>query len=129
VFSNYILEKQAKSFCPQCNKPVWLLMHKAEVTQLPAFYICFGCEWLGQVGVGRVLSAKAYCHIDMCDEDEESITCLVCGHTSKDPDHMDMFYCPECKAFHADRALSVLAPPEVLPYQKKDPSQPQGPDG
>lgn len=41
-----------KSFCPLCNKPVNLLQDRTGTN--PKFYICFPCNFVGQIGVGPV---------------------------------------------------------------------------
>jgi hypothetical protein len=42
------------STCVHCNEPVWLLSPETFNDRLPAFYICFHCQSIGQVGVGPV---------------------------------------------------------------------------
>jgi hypothetical protein len=42
-----------KSVCPKCRKSVELLSSEA-CRSLPAFYICWDCRWIGQVGMGPV---------------------------------------------------------------------------
>ncbi len=49
----YTLTTAHKSYCPQCSKTVTLLA-VLEVITKPAFYVCFDCERIGQVGVGPV---------------------------------------------------------------------------
>ncbi|MFX3638010.1 MAG: hypothetical protein ACE3L7_05115 [Candidatus Pristimantibacillus sp.] len=41
-----------KSFCPICDKPVHLLLDRNDNN--PKFYICYPCNFVGQVGVGPV---------------------------------------------------------------------------
>ena len=53
-FSEYVLQKADSSFCLECHSPVSLLCHKDFGGDTPAFYICFKCESVGQVGVGPV---------------------------------------------------------------------------
>ena len=51
--SNYILQKTEKSFCPICNSKVSLLI--ARIVKLgPAFFICFHCNYIAEVGKGPV---------------------------------------------------------------------------
>ncbi len=38
-------------------------------------------------------------------EDGASITCCVCGFTSKDPSDVQNRYCPVCRVFHPDRMV------------------------
>lgn len=51
--SPYIVQPTGKSFCPNCGQPVDLLCRDDGGMDL-AFYICFACRWIGQVGVGPV---------------------------------------------------------------------------
>lgn len=51
--SNYTLIKQNSTFCSKCNGNVDLLSTKE--MKAPAFYICFNCQTVGQVGEGIVL--------------------------------------------------------------------------
>ena len=37
--------------------------------------------------------------------DGASITCHVCGLTSRDPGHVEQRFCPRCVVFHEDRIL------------------------
>jgi len=55
IKSNYSIEQTMKSYCPKCSKLVHLLGVN-EVTTKPAFFICFPCQWIGEVGVGEVTS-------------------------------------------------------------------------
>jgi ribosomal protein S27AE len=47
----HILESDMSS-CPTCGKHVHLLCHDSRYA--PAFFICFDCRFVGQVGVGKV---------------------------------------------------------------------------
>lgn len=38
------------SFCPQCDQPVLLLSNGDS----PQFYLCWDCQWIGEVGIGTV---------------------------------------------------------------------------
>ncbi len=38
-------------------------------------------------------------------EDGSSITCQVCGFTSREPKDVRQKYCPACRVFHDDRML------------------------
>lgn len=40
-------------------------------------------------------------------EDGGSITCCVCGATSRDPKDIREKYCPQCRVFHEDRMVMV----------------------
>ena len=43
------------TFCPKCNKSVWLLSPENPFAEMDnGFYVCFPCESIGQVGVGPV---------------------------------------------------------------------------
>ena len=53
-FSQYVLQEADGSFCKECHSPVSLLCHKDFAGDTPAFYICFKCGSVGQVGVGPV---------------------------------------------------------------------------
>lgn len=48
----YELLNTEKSCCPWCNKPVDLLRNND--TTSPAFFICFPCRFVAQVGVGPI---------------------------------------------------------------------------
>jgi hypothetical protein len=52
--SNYILQKTGGSFCPKCNNEVYLLCDKVFKKGAPAFFICFDCKTVAQVGKGPV---------------------------------------------------------------------------
>ena len=39
--------------------------------------------------------------------DAESITCHVCGFTSRDSEHVRQLFCPRCVVFHEDRVLML----------------------
>lgn len=54
--SNYILQKTTKSKCNKCHTPVFLLCKiNGYIDSLhPAFYVCFKCEIIVQVGRGEV---------------------------------------------------------------------------
>lgn len=52
--SNYVLQLDEKSFCPQCEKPVDLLCDNEGNVRKPWFYICWACKTVAQVGVGPV---------------------------------------------------------------------------
>lgn len=51
--NKYELLKTEKSYCPSCNQSLELLLHNEDTSQ-PAFYICFPCHYIGQIGVGPV---------------------------------------------------------------------------
>lgn len=48
----YHLLQTESTFCPTCGKTVSLLSRDSRYS--PAFYICFDCRFVGQVGVGVV---------------------------------------------------------------------------
>lgn len=48
----YTLLQSDMSSCPTCGKHVHLLSHESKYA--PAFFICFDCKFVGQVGVGKV---------------------------------------------------------------------------
>jgi ribosomal protein S27AE len=50
--SKYIIQPALKSHCPKCGRGTYLLCHKD--WSGPAFYICFGCRYVGEVGKGPV---------------------------------------------------------------------------
>ena len=52
--SKYIIQEAHNTMCPDCRKTVQLLCHAGWVEGKPAFYICFGCEQVREVGKGRV---------------------------------------------------------------------------
>jgi len=49
--SNYVLQKAEKSYCPDCNNNVFLLATQEFLKNDPAFYICFECQRIAEVGV------------------------------------------------------------------------------
>jgi len=54
--SDYALAPTTKSYCPECHKTVHLLcLDNGTPTDKPAFFICFGCTWVGEVGKGPVV--------------------------------------------------------------------------
>ncbi len=55
--SKYNLIKTTGSFCPKCDKEVYLLSHHDGIEE-PAFFICFDCKTIGQVGIGKVTCPK-----------------------------------------------------------------------
>jgi len=53
----YIMHTVGQTGCPKCDKPVNMLAPsewKWEPEKDPSFYICWDCEWIGQIGVGPV---------------------------------------------------------------------------
>ncbi|MCL4304232.1 MAG: DUF551 domain-containing protein [Anaerolineae bacterium] len=50
----YVLQKTEKSYCPSCNSLASLFCPKSFNGTEPAYYLCFGCGYIGQVGVGPV---------------------------------------------------------------------------
>lgn len=48
----YEVIQPKNSFCPCCDEPVNMLQDRNENN--PKFYICFPCNFVGQVGVGPV---------------------------------------------------------------------------
>ena len=52
--SSYLLLKTDNSYCPLCEKPVYLLCEGSSKKK-PSFYICFDCKFIGEVGKGKVL--------------------------------------------------------------------------
>ena len=54
--SDYALAPTTKSRCPECHQLVHLLcLDSGTPTDGPAFFICFGCTWVGEVGKGPVV--------------------------------------------------------------------------
>jgi len=53
--STFVLQKTKKSFCPICDKEVYLLTPFEATNSKPSFYICFNCKFVGEVGVGAVM--------------------------------------------------------------------------
>ena len=52
----YVLQQASSSVCRDCHKYLKLLIEKGEVQffNLPAFYICFDCKKVFQVGIGEL---------------------------------------------------------------------------
>ena len=55
--SNWVLQKDLKSFCPECDSNVHLLIRK-DYHPCVSFYICFNCKYTTEVGVGPVAGVK-----------------------------------------------------------------------
>jgi len=51
--SNYVIMQTQSSFCPNCNNLVYLLGDK-DGKEKPAFFICWSCHFIGEVGKGPV---------------------------------------------------------------------------
>jgi hypothetical protein len=51
--SNYIVQLTQSSYCPHCNERVSLLSDK-DGKKFPAFYICWNCEHISEIGKGPV---------------------------------------------------------------------------
>jgi len=43
------------SFCPDCGMGAYLLAPENWNISMPAFYLCGGCGYIGQIGVGPVI--------------------------------------------------------------------------
>ena len=72
-YSDYTFSKSDMSFCPHCDKHVYMLALfglEPKGTQLPMFMICFDCKFIGQVGVGIVKQIDAG---SMSEEEEEEL--------------------------------------------------------
>lgn len=53
--NRYCLVAAEKSYCPKCGRSVALLAAEdIFATRKPAFYICFTCQHVAQVGIGPV---------------------------------------------------------------------------
>lgn len=52
--SNYVLQADAKSICPECGEPVDLLCRNSIARFRPAFYICWFCQKISEVALGPV---------------------------------------------------------------------------
>lgn len=51
----YLIEDTQSTRCPKCNDKVKILMEDSiNSGARPSFYICFPCEYVGQIGVGEV---------------------------------------------------------------------------
>ena len=55
VKSAYIIQKDIKSHCNNCNETVDLLCREDGDVTFPWFYICFNCDKVFQVGKGEVV--------------------------------------------------------------------------
>ena len=53
--SDYVAQRVDKVLCPACNEieNIYLLF-RDNPNNSDAFYICFHCKYIGQIGVGRV---------------------------------------------------------------------------
>jgi hypothetical protein len=54
--TSYILQKTDSSFCPTCRNSVSLLTHGTSISKAKkvAFYICFKCQFVAEIGRGKV---------------------------------------------------------------------------
>lgn len=52
--SDYVVQPTSKSFCGRCSKPVDLLA-RIDLEEGPAFYLCWVCQSVRQVGIAPVL--------------------------------------------------------------------------
>jgi hypothetical protein len=104
--SSYRLMQAEKSFCPNCNSNVHLLMSDA-ATRTPTFFICFACEFIGEVGVGRVVPT------DDTEEEEEKKEEIIHAHVQfkaflENSWHISSFLMPDGN-FRVDiRDVSVI---------------------
>jgi DNA-directed RNA polymerase subunit M/transcription elongation factor TFIIS len=56
--SDYVLLKEDKhTHCGKCkqDQDIYLLANTKTTSCLPRFYICFNCQFVGEVGNGKVL--------------------------------------------------------------------------
>ena len=58
--SNYVLQPDVKTFCPDCHRNVYLLCREDGNNKKPWFYICHHCGMVAEVGKGRVIIATDY---------------------------------------------------------------------
>lgn len=57
--SNYVIQQTEKSNCHVCGKPLYLMSNwNMQKDNPPAFYICFDCKSIREVGVGIVRPLK-----------------------------------------------------------------------
>lgn len=56
--SDFIFLKSEMSFCPHCNKNVYLMTSGGNSKGMPSFFICFDCKFIGEIGVGVVKEEK-----------------------------------------------------------------------
>lgn len=52
--SEYVIQKTEKSFCVNCRSNLHLLCHEDMKKGEPAFYICFTCKSVREVGKGEI---------------------------------------------------------------------------
>lgn len=52
--SKYVIQKEEKSFCPDCEGKVSLLTPRFPKPRDVMFYICFRCSRVAEVGRGPV---------------------------------------------------------------------------
>ncbi len=52
--SNYVLTPAYKTTCQACGQHVCMLMDEAMDPTKPAFYVCFECRTIGEIGKGPV---------------------------------------------------------------------------
>lgn len=51
--SNYVIQRTQSSYCPNCSDLVYLLTDK-DGKQVPAFYICWKCQSIAEIGKGPI---------------------------------------------------------------------------
>ncbi len=54
--SAYTIQMSQVTSCPKCGSKTYLLLGK--MSNDPAFYICFNCTWVGQLGIGEVVMSN-----------------------------------------------------------------------
>ncbi len=62
--SNYVLTPAHKTTCPGCHGHPGMLMDEAMDPTKPAFYICFACWTIGEIGVGPVYISQEFQRLD-----------------------------------------------------------------
>ena len=56
--SKYIVQAAEGTTCPTCGTTAQLLCHRDMPPRAIAFYICFPCRFVGQIGVGPVTKVE-----------------------------------------------------------------------
>lgn len=77
--SAYTLTPASKTRCPGGHTNVHLLAHKDMDPGRPAFYICFDCRFVGEVGVGPVSQPSHRTPHVFTPSEFAPSTCSTCG--------------------------------------------------
>ena len=70
--TKYARSTSESSFCPACDGCLTMVASNLMATGEPAFYVCWGCSWISQIGVGPVLEFdEGEAEAEMAAKEEE----------------------------------------------------------